>query len=197
VLEVMQSRENICKYLDIPLQHISDGLLDSMRRALDSKSTIQLLEKIRKAVPGIHLRTAFIVGYPGETAQHFKQLYEFIRQQRFERMGVFSFSAEEGTAAALLSPQISERTKQLRMNKLMALQQDISFSLNEAIIGKTMKVLVDRRENDYYIARTEFDSPEIDNEVLIPANKKLVIGNFYKVKITGAEAYDLYGEMIV
>ena len=179
VLEVMHSRDNICKYLDIPLQHINDALLDSMRRALDSKSTIQLLDKIRKAVPGIYLRTAFIVGYPGETAQHFKQLYEFVRQQRFERMGVFSFSAEEGTTAALLTPQISERTKQLRKNKLMALQQDISFTLNREMTGQTLQVLVDRKENDYYIARTEYDSPEIDNEVLIPAHKKLSIGEFY------------------
>jgi ribosomal protein S12 methylthiotransferase len=196
VLEVMRSRHNICKYLDIPLQHINDGLLDSMRRALDSKSTIHLLDKIRKAVPGIYLRTAFIVGYPGETAQHFKQLYEFVRQQRFERMGVFSFSAEEGTAAALLTPQISERTKHLRKNKLMALQHDISFNLNREMTGQTLKVLVDRKENDYYIARTEYDSPEIDNEVLIPAHKKLSVGEFYKVKITQAEAYDLYGEVI-
>ena len=195
VLEVMQSRPNICKYLDIPLQHINDGLLDSMRRALDSKSTIALLEKIRKRVPGIHLRTAFIVGYPGETAQHFKQLYEFVRQQRFERMGVFGFSAEEGTAAALLTPQISARTTQLRMKKLMELQQDISYSLNEAMMGNILKVIVDRKENDHYIARSEFDSPEIDNEVLIPATKKLHVGNFYMVKITGAEAYDLYGEV--
>jgi ribosomal protein S12 methylthiotransferase len=195
VLEVMQSRDNICKYLDIPLQHINNGLLDSMRRALDSKSTIQLLDKIRTAVPGIHLRTSFIVGYPGETAQQFNELIDFIRQQRFERMGVFNFSPEEGTAAALLAPQISERTKQLRMNKLMALQQDISLSLNQAMIGQTMKVLVDRKENDFYIARTEFDSPEIDNEVLITADTKLMIGNFYKVKITQAEAYDLYGEV--
>jgi ribosomal protein S12 methylthiotransferase len=197
VLEVMQSRPNICKYLDIPLQHINDGLLDSMRRALDSKSTIHLLEKIRAAVPGIYLRTAFIVGYPGETAQQFTQLYKFIKEQRFQRLGVFSFSSEEGTAAALLTPHISERNKQLRMNKLMVLQQDISLSLNQAMVGKTMKVLVDRRENDFYIARTEFDSPEIDNEVLILADKKLVIGNFYKVKITQAEAYDLYGEAMI
>ncbi len=197
VLEVMQSRDNICKYLDIPLQHISDGLLNSMRRALDSKSTIQLLDKIRAAVPGIHLRTAFIVGYPGETAQQFTQLYNFIQEQRFERMGVFSFSAEEGTSAALLTPQISERTKQSRMNKLMALQQNISLSLNHSMTGQTMKVLVDRRENDFYIARTEFDSPEIDNEVLIPAKHKLVIGDFCTVKISGAEAYDLYGEVVL
>jgi ribosomal protein S12 methylthiotransferase len=191
----MRSRANICKYLDIPLQHISDGLLDSMRRALDSRSTIQLLDKIRASVPGIHLRTAFIVGYPGETAQQFTELYQFIKQQRFERMGVFNFSAEEGTAAALLAPQISERTKQSRLNKLMALQQEISFSLNEAMVGNSYKVLVDRKENDFYVARTEFDSPEIDNEVLIPAKKKLLIGEFYQVKITQAEAYDLYGEV--
>jgi ribosomal protein S12 methylthiotransferase len=195
VLDVMRSRANICKYLDIPLQHISDGLLDSMRRALDSRSTIQLLDKIRASVPGIHLRTAFIVGYPGETAQQFTELYQFIKQQRFERMGVFNFSAEEGTAAALLAPQISERTKQSRLNKLMALQQEISFSLNEAMVGNSYKVLVDRKENDFYVARTEFDSPEIDNEVLIPAKKKLLIGEFYQVKITQAEAYDLYGEV--
>ena len=197
VLEVMRSRDNICNYLDIPLQHISDDLLTSMRRALDSKSTIQLLGNIRRAVPGIHLRTAFIVGYPGETQSQFNELYHFVEQQRFERMGVFSFSAEEGTTAAELTPQISERSKQSRMNKLMALQQEISLQHNRAMIGCTLKVLVDRKENDYYIARTEFDSPEIDNEVLIPATKKLSPGTFYTAKITGAEDYDLFGEVII
>ncbi|MEI6122653.1 MAG: 30S ribosomal protein S12 methylthiotransferase RimO [Bacteroidota bacterium] len=196
VLDIIQSRGNICKYLDIPLQHINDSILESMHRGIDSKGTRELLRKIQNKIPGIHLRTAFIVGYPGETAAQFKELFNFVKEQRFERLGVFSFSSEEGTAAAAIKPQIRESTKTVRMNKLMELQQQISFSLNQAMIGKTLKVLVDRKENDFYIARTEFDSPEIDNEVLIPANKKLIISNFYQVRIYQAEQYDLYAYTI-
>lgn len=193
VLEVMQSRDNICNYLDIPLQHIHDKLLVSMRRNIDKKGTMALLEKIRKQVPGIALRTAFIVGYPGETQAQFDELYDFVRDQQFERLGVFTFSKEEGTAAGNLKPQISSKVKQERYNKLMDLQQQISSSLNQGMIGKTLKVIIDRKEGDYYIARTEFDSPEIDNEVLIPVSRgKLQIGNFYEVKITGADVYDLF-----
>ncbi len=195
VLDVIRSRSNICKYLDIPLQHINDTLLESMRRSITSNETRSLLRKIRERIPGIHLRTAFIVGYPGETTSQFNELVDFVREQRFQRMGVFNFSAEEGTSAALLKPQISERTKIARMNKLMEWQQEISFSLNQDMVGKTMKVLVDRLENDFYVARTEFDSPEIDNEVLIPATYKLVVGDFYRVKINKAEQYDLFGEI--
>ena len=195
VLDVMASRSNICNYLDIPLQHINSELLSSMRRGIDSAGTRALLDKIRERVPGIHLRTAFIVGYPGETTAQFNELAAFIRQQRFERMGVFSFSKEEGTHAADLKPIISERTKQSRMNKLMEMQQDIAMALNQEMIGKTLRVLIDRKENEYYIARTEFDSPEIDNEVLIPAKEILEIGEFYEVKIKGAEAFDLFGEV--
>ncbi|HNW70105.1 MAG TPA: 30S ribosomal protein S12 methylthiotransferase RimO [Bacteroidales bacterium] len=196
VLDVMQSRENICNYLDIPLQHINDKLLASMRRSIDKKGTMALLKKIRNQVPGIALRTAFIVGYPGETQAQFDELYDFIREQQFERMGVFTFSKEEGTAAGNLKPQISAKVKQERYDKLMDLQQQISSSLNQGMIGKTLKVIIDRKEGDFFVARTEFDSPEIDNEVLIPASGgKLKIGNFYSVKITGAEVYDLFAEI--
>ena len=195
VLDVMASRSNICNYLDIPLQHINSEMLSSMRRGIDSLGTRALLDKIRSRMPGIHLRTAFIVGYPGETTAQFNELAAFIRQQRFERMGVFSFSKEEGTYAADLKPLISERTKLKRINKLMEMQQDIAMDLNQEMIGKTLRVLIDRKENEYYIARTEFDSPEIDNEVLIPAKEILGIGEFYEVKIKGAEAFDLFGEV--
>ncbi len=197
VLELMQGRDNICKYLDIPLQHINDKLLASMRRGIDKKGTYELLNKIRGKVPGIALRTAFIVGYPGESQAQFDELYDFVQEQQFERMGVFTFSKEEGTAAEIIKPQISSKIKQQRYDKLMALQQQISSSLNQAVVGKTLKVIIDRIEGDFYIGRTEFDSPEIDNEVLIPEKgKKLKLGNFYNVKITGAEVYDLYAEVI-
>lgn len=196
VLELMQNRDNICNYLDIPLQHINDKILTSMRRNSDKKGTIALLKKIRNQVPGIALRTAFIVGYPGETQAQFDELYDFIRDQQFERLGVFTFSKEEGTVAGNLKPQVSSKVKQERYEKLMDLQQQISSSLNQEMIGKSLKVIIDRKEGDFYIARTEFDSPEIDNEVLIPASGgKLQIGNFYVVKITGADVYDLFAEL--
>ncbi|HNW88956.1 MAG TPA: 30S ribosomal protein S12 methylthiotransferase RimO [Bacteroidales bacterium] len=196
VLEVMAGRDNICKYLDIPLQHINDEMLASMRRNSDRKGTIALLNKIRRTVPGIALRTAFIVGYPGESQAQFDELCDFVQEQQFERMGVFTFSKEEGTAAELLKPQISSKIKQQRYDKLMDLQHQISSSLNQSMVGKTLKVIIDRKENDFFIGRTEYDSPEIDNEVLIPEKgKKLKPGNLYNVKITGAEVYDLYAEV--
>ncbi len=197
VLEVMTDKDHICKYLDIPLQHISDGLLASMRRNIDKKGTIALIKKIRHKVPGIALRTAFIVGYPGETNAQFEELYEFIAEQKFERMGVFTFSKEEGTAASELKHQLSSKIKQERYNKLMELQQQISFSFNQAMIGKNVKVIIDRREGDFYVGRTEYDSPEIDNEVLIPiTNNELRPGNFYQVRITEADDYDLYATVL-
>ena len=193
VLDVLQSRENICKYIDIPLQHINDTLLASMRRGIDRKGTLDLINKIRTKVPGIAIRTAFIVGYPGETQKEFKELYDFIKEQQFERMGVFTFSAEEGTLAFGLEPNVSTKIKNQRMEELMGLQQEISLHHNQSLIGKSLKVIIDRQENEFYVGRTEFDSPEIDNEVLIPvAGCNLKIGNFYAVKITGAEVYDLY-----
>ncbi len=196
VLELMQGRDNICKYLDIPLQHIDDKILASMRRGIDKKGTVALVEKFRKKVPGIALRTAFIVGYPGESKAQFDALCNFVREQQFERMGVFTYSKEEGTAAEILKPQISSKIKQQRYDKLMDMQQQISSSLNQSMLGKTMKVIIDRKENEFYIGRTEFDSPEIDNEVLIPAKDKVLKpGNFYDVKIIGAEVYDLYAEV--
>ncbi|HOY32418.1 MAG TPA: 30S ribosomal protein S12 methylthiotransferase RimO [Bacteroidales bacterium] len=196
VMEVMAGRDNICKYLDIPLQHINNEMLASMRRNIDRKGTMALLNKIRDKVPGIALRTAFITGYPGETPGHFDELCEFIVDQKFERMGVFTYSNEEGTAAATLKHQVSSKVRLQRYKRMMELQQQISSSLNESLVGKTMKVIIDRKENDFFIGRTEFDSPEIDNEVLISAKgKKLKPGNFYHVKITGTEFYDLYADV--
>jgi ribosomal protein S12 methylthiotransferase len=196
VLELMQSRDSLCKYLDIPLQHIDDKILASMRRGIDKKGTVALVEKIRKKVPGIALRTAFIVGYPGETRAQFDALCNFVREQQFERMGVFTFSKEEGTVAGAIKQQTGAKEKQRRYEQLMELQQQISASKNQALVGKTMKVIIDRKENEFYIGRTEFDSPEIDNEVLIPVKDKVLkSGSFYDVRITGSEVYDLYATL--
>ena len=196
VLELMQGRDNICKYLDIPLQHIDDKILSSMRRGIDKKGTVALVEKFRNKVPGIALRTAFIVGYPGETRAQFDELYNFVREQQFERMGVFTYSKEEGTVAGAIKQQTGAKEKQRRFEQLMELQQQIVASKNQALVGKTMKVIIDRKENEFYVGRTEFDSPEIDNEVLIPAkDNQLKPGNFYDVRITGADVYDLYAEV--
>lgn len=196
VLDVMKSRSNICKYLDIPLQHINTEILQSMRRGIDRKGTVDLLKKIRSKIPGIALRTAFITGYPGETTKQFEELVEFVRIQQFERMGVFKYSNEEGTYAATLKPQINSKIKQQRYDRLMELQQEISSEMNRNLVGKELKVIIERQEGDFFVGRTEFDSPEIDNEVLIPtAGKKIKTGNFYTARITGADVYDLYAEL--
>lgn len=195
VLDVMQSRNNICKYIDIPLQHANDEILLSMRRGIDKKGTIGLLKKIRNKVPGVALRTAFIVGYPAETRAQFTELNDFIREQQFERLGVFAYSPEDGTEAAQFEGSISSKVKKQRMEDLMSLQQEISLAHNKKLVGKTLKVIIDRREGDFFVGRTEYDSPEIDNEVLIPlAKAQMKAGSFYTVKITRADVYDLYAE---
>ena len=195
LLDVIREKPNVCKYLDIALQHISDNMLTAMRRHITKADTYELIERIREKVPGMHLRTTLMVGFPNESDEDFNELMEFTRWARFERMGAFAYSEEEGTYSAThYEDNISPEVKQARLDKLMALQQKISYEIAEAKIGKVFKVVIDRKEGDYYIGRTEFSSPEVDPEVLIPAaEKRLRVGAFYEVKITDAEAFDLYG----
>lgn len=198
LLEVMRLKDNVCKYLDIALQHISDNMLSAMRRHITKSETYELIEHIRKEVPGIHLRTTLMVGFPGESDEDFDELMEFVRWARFERMGAFAYSEEEGTYSAMhYEDNVSDEIKQKRLDTLMALQQDISSEIAASKVGKVFKVIVDRKEGDYYIGRTEFSSPEVDPEVLIPAvEKQLHVGRFYNVRITDAEEFDLYGTVV-
>jgi len=193
LLPVMRDYPNVCNYLDIALQHISDPMLKKMRRGVTMSQTYKLIEKMRKEVPDIHLRTTFIAGHPGETQEDFETLKKFVQEARFERMGVFGYSHEEDTYAHNhYQDDIDEELKQERVDELMAIQQGISRDINESKVGKTLKVIVDRKEGDQFIGRTEYDSPEVDPEVVINADD-LMIGEFYQVKITGAEDYDLMG----
>ena len=198
LFRVMRERPNVCKYMDIALQHISDNVLRKMRRHVTKEQTYQLIENFRKEVPGIHLRTTLMVGHPGETEADFEELKEFVRKVRFDRMGAFAYSEEEGTFAAdNYEDNIPQKVKQARLDELMAIQQDISSELNAAKIGRQMKVIIDRVEDNYYIGRTEFDSPEVDPEVLIERNgEKLIIGNFYQIEIVNSDDFDLYGRII-
>lgn len=196
VLYLMNSNPKLCKYLDIPLQHISDSLLNSMNRGHGKDDTIDLLKQIKTIVPDISLRTTFIVGYPGETPSQFKELLEFIKEFKFDRVGAFPYSEEEGTSAADLKDSVSSMLKMRRLDELMAIQQEISLERNELFIGKQLKVMVDSFEDGIYYARSEFDSPEVDNQVLIETDQELTIGNFYTVKITGADYFDLDAEIV-
>ncbi len=197
VLDVMNERKNICNYLDMPLQHISDNMLKSMRRGTTKQKTIDLVNKIRDKVPGIALRTTLIAGYPGETESDFEEMKNWVEESRFDRLGIFTYSHEENTHAYKLIDDVDEAVKQERAEAIMEIQQGISFELNQQKIGKEVKVLVDKKEGDFYLARTEFDSPEVDNEVLISAKDTyLRVGDFANVKITGAEDYDLYAKVI-
>lgn len=198
LFRVMRERPNVCKYMDIALQHISDNMLQKMRRHVTKEQTYQLIENFREEVPGIHLRTTLMVGHPGETEADFEELKEFVHKVRFDRMGAFAYSEEEGTFAANnYEDNISQEVKQVRLDELMAIQQEISSELSAAKIGRQMKVIIDRVEGDYYIGRTEFDSPEVDPEVLIERNgKQLIIGNFYQVEIVNSDDFDLYGRII-
>lgn len=195
LLDVMREKQNVCKYLDIALQHISDNMLSSMRRHITKAETYDLIRRIRKEVPGIHLRTTLMVGFPNESEDDFNELMDFTRWARFERMGAFAYSEEEGTYSAMhYKDNVSQEVKQARLDKLMALQQKISSEIAASNIGKTFKVIIDRKEGDYYVGRTGFSSPEVDPEVLIPlGNKVLRKGAFYDVKITDAEDFDLFG----
>ncbi|MGD9931083.1 MAG: 30S ribosomal protein S12 methylthiotransferase RimO [Mangrovibacterium sp.] len=196
VLKVMRERKNVAKYLDIPLQHITDRMLGMMRRKITKEETINLVKKIREEVPGIALRTTFLVGHPGETEEDFEELKAFIREYPFERMGVFAYSSEDDTYAwKMYQDDIPQEVKEARAAELMEMQQDISASLNQQHIGKTLKVLVDREEEDYFIGRTEFDSPEVDGEVLIEKSTGIQVGNFYPVNIADATEFDLFGKI--
>ena len=196
LLRVMRERPNVCKYLDIALQHISDRVLDRMQRHVSKEQTMQLVERLRREVPGIHLRTTLMVGFPGETDEDFRELLDFTRWARFERMGAFAYSEEDGTFAANhYEDDVPEEVKRWRLDKLMRVQQNISAEIEAAKVGQTLRVIIDRQEGDYYVGRTEFCSPEVDPEVLIPVTKPLVEGQFYQVLITDAEEFDLYGEV--
>lgn len=192
LLEVMARHQNVCKYLDIALQHVSDNVLSNMRRHISGAQTRELLKRIRESVPGIHIRTTLMVGFPGEGDSEFNELLNFVREQRFERMGAFAYCEEDDTFAALhLDDNISDDVKQSRLDQLMALQEEISFDIQQEKVGKTYKVIIDREESDYYVGRTEFDSPEVDPEVLITKDKKLKVGEFYNVTITEALPFEL------
>lgn len=195
VLDVMNERENICKYLDIPLQHGSTRMLKAMRRGITREKTEELIQQIREKVPGIAIRTTLIAGYPGETEEDFQEMYEWVERSRFDRLGIFTYSHEENTYAYNFEDNVPEEVKKERAEKIMELQSGISYALNQEKIGKTFKVLFDRVEGDYFIGRTEFDSPEVDNEVLVKKSDEVYIrlGDFSNVKITGADHYDLYG----
>ncbi|GHT47340.1 ribosomal protein S12 methylthiotransferase RimO [Bacteroidia bacterium] len=197
LLPVMREKENVCKYLDIALQHSSDAMLKKMRRNITKQETIQLLRTIREEVPGIHLRTTMMVGYPGETEEDYADLLDFVKEMRFERLGAFPYSEEEGTYSAIHDKDtVDKKIKQQRMDELMNVQESIAAEISEAKIGQTLNVIIDREDADFYIGRTEYDSPEVDPEVLIAKNRKLKTGEFYPVKITGAQLYDLLGSTL-
>ncbi|MBQ5726811.1 MAG: 30S ribosomal protein S12 methylthiotransferase RimO [Alistipes sp.] len=198
VIEVMAREEKICKYLDIPFQHISDNMLSAMKRRHDKAEAMELIRRLRKQIPDIALRTTLLVGYPGETEADMAELEAFVREVRFDRLGVFPYSEEEGTYSALnLKDDVPQEEKELRAARIMQIQEEISLQNNLARVGRTMRCIVDGRQGDYYIARSEYDSPEVDQEILIPADsRRLYRGRFYDVRITGAEDYDLYAEVI-
>ena len=197
LLRVMREHDNVCKYIDIALQHISDNMLSRMHRNVTKEETMALIERMRREVPGIHIRTTLMVGFPGETEEDFNELIAFTKWARFERMGAFAYSEEDGTYSANhYEDDVPEEVKTQRLNKLMRIQQNISAELETAKVGQTMKVVIDRKEGDYYVGRTEYCSPEVDPEVLILAVKELNIGEFYRVIITDSEEFDLYGEII-
>ncbi len=197
VIEVIKSNPKVCKYIDMPLQHISDSVLKSMRRGVTAKTTYNLIEKLRKEIPDLAIRTTFLVGYPNETEKDFNKLCEFVKEIRFDRIGVFTFSMEENTSSFILGDPIPETVKQKRKSKLMEIQKEISTEINSGFIGKQMEILVERIEGNYYIGRSYRDAPEVDGEVLIEmTDKKLKTGNFYNVEIVDSTEYDLFGKLI-
>lgn len=197
LLPVMRERDNVCKYMDIALQHISDPMLRMMRRNITKAETYELLERMRREVPGIHLRTTLMVGHPGETEQDFEELIRFVKDIRFERMGAFAYSHEEGTYAYQhYKDEIPQEVKQDRLDYLMRVQEGISADVNASKVGQTFRVIVDREEEDFYVGRTQYDSPEVDPEILISKDTPLSPGSFYQVKVIDAQAFDLYGKML-
>jgi len=193
LIDVMKSSSKICHYLDIPVQHISDKLLKSMHRGHTGKQTRRLLEQLRKQIPDIAIRTSIIVGFPGETKADFEELKNFVKETKFDRLGIFTYSHEENTAAFKLTDNVQTSVKKNRADILMQLQEEISLQLNRAKTGKVIKTIIDRKEGDFWIGRSQYDSPEVDNEILIPGSYSLNPGNFYQIKITSAEAFDLFG----
>jgi ribosomal protein S12 methylthiotransferase len=194
ILPTIRERANICNYLDMPLQHVSDGVLKAMRRGINRKRTEELIQRIREEVPGIALRTTLLVGHPGETAADQEELLRFIEQARFERLGVFTYSHEENThAGESMADEIPEEVKEARYEEVMEVQQEISFAFNRSLIGRSLPVLIDRKEESYFVGRSEYDSPEVDNEILIHTEEALEIGQFYQVEITDALEYDMMG----
>ena len=197
ILPVMRENPKVCKYLDMPLQHIANPVLKRMLRHVTREETEALIKKIKEEVPGVILRTTMLVGFPGETEADFIELKQFIQEMKFERLGVFPYSQEEGTYAGdKFSDDLTDEIKQGRADEIMAIQQQISANLNQQKIGQTFNIIIDKREGDFYIGRTEFDSPEVDGEVLVTSSKELKKGEFVTVKITGAEDYDLYAVMV-
>ncbi len=197
LLRVMRERDNVCKYMDIALQHISDNMLKKMRRNITSAETYELLDRMRSEVPGIHIRTTLITGFPGETEDDFEQLKVFVQKARFERMGAFAYSHEEGTYSwKHYKDDVPQDVKQSRLDELMQIQEGISLDVNESKIGQRMKVMLDREEEDFFVGRTQYDSPEVDPEMLITKTKPLVSGRFYNVEVTGAQPFDLYGKVV-
>lgn len=197
LLPVMRERDNVCKYMDIALQHISDPMLKMMRRNITKAETYGLLERMRREVPGIHLRTTLMVGHPGETEQDFEELIRFVKDIRFERMGAFAYSHEEGTYAYQhYKDEIPQEVKQDRLDYLMRVQEGISADVNASKVGQTFRVIVDREEEDFYVGRTQYDSPEVDPEILISKDTPLSPGSFYQVKVIDAQAFDLYGKVL-
>lgn len=198
VLEVMKNESKVCNYLDIPLQHISTELLKSMRRGTNSEKTKELINQFRKSVPNMAIRTTLIVGYPGETEEQFEELKQFVIDSKFERLGCFTYSHEENTHAFALEDSVPEKIKEQRVSEIMEIQSQISFDLNQAKVGKVYRCIFDRKEGNYFIGRTEFDSPDVDNDVLVDASKHYIqLGHFINIKITEATDFDLYGEPLV
>ncbi len=195
VIELMKNREKICSYIDMPLQHINNRLLKSMNRRITSEQIESLIDDIRTQLPGVCLRTTLIVGYPSETEEEFEQLKRFVQKTRFDRLGAFAYSPEEGTPAYRLKDDVPQKEKQRRLDELVSLQEGISYELNREKIGKTYKVIIDRREGDYWIGRTELDSPEVDNEVLVPFTPEIGAGDFVNVEIIDAVEFDLYAKI--
>ncbi len=197
LITLLKENPKVCNYLDIPLQHINNRILKSMKRGLDGDGTLKLVRSLREQIPYLALRSTFIVGYPGETEDEFQELLDFVKETRFDRLGVFQYSPEEDTSAFGFINDVPEKVKQERENRLMELQQNISLELNNQKEGNIFKVVIDKKEDEFFVGRTEFDSPEVDNEVLIPAeNLDLAAGNFYDVKITKSDYYDLYGTFV-
>lgn len=196
LFDLMNNEPRICNYIDLPLQHISTPILKMMRRGVDKEQTVNFVKNARQRVPNIAFRTTFIVGFPGETEEQFEELCDFVREMKFERVGVFAYSPEEGTPAYKLEDDVPEEVKQERVDVLMEIQQNISLEINEKRVGEIEKVLIDRIEGDYYIGRTQYDSPEVDDEILIDNENDLEIGDFVMLRLTKADYFDLYGEVV-